>query len=173
MSDLNIGLMKSGIASWQKEDETRKDFSIVQIFQEKFFNFELFKVIQDAISLILSLQDNVLIPHDFFEYIYHIGCAINSHSIMNSRLIPGGQNLSKRQTVFFLLVDPMNKEHIDPETVNLKAPRLAQYLQTAWKKHQNTVYCVDINLALKKALKFIKHDRTLPFFTKHPSWLYF
>ena len=24
-----------------------------------------------------SLQGNVLIPNDFFEYIYHIGCAIN------------------------------------------------------------------------------------------------
>ena len=54
-----------------------------------------------------SLQDNVLIPDDFFEYIYHVGCAINFHSIINSGLIPGGQNLSKRQTVFFLLVNPM------------------------------------------------------------------
>ena len=50
-----------------------------------------------------SLQDNVLIPNDFFEYIYHIGCAINLHSIMNSGLILGGQNLSmERQTVFIL-----------------------------------------------------------------------
>ena len=39
-----------------------------------------------------SLQDNVLIPDDFFEYTCHIGCAINLHSIMNSGLIPGGQN---------------------------------------------------------------------------------
>ena len=37
-----------------------------------------------------SLQDNVLIPNDFFEYICHIGCAINSHSIMNSGLIIRG-----------------------------------------------------------------------------------
>ena len=43
-----------------------------------------------------SLQDNVLIPIDFFGYICYIGCAINLHSIMNSGLIPGGQNLSKR-----------------------------------------------------------------------------
>ena len=48
----------------------------------------------------------------------------------------------------------MDKEHKDPETINLKAPRLAQYMQTAWKKHQNTVYCVDIKLAQKKGLKF-------------------
>ena len=38
-----------------------------------------------------SLQDNVLIPNDFFEYFSHIGCAINLQSIMNSRLIPRGQ----------------------------------------------------------------------------------
>ena len=86
-----------------------------------------------------SLQDNVFIPNDFFEYIYHIGCAINLHSITNSGLIPGGQNLSKRQTVFFTSVNPMDKEHKDPETVDLKAPRLAQYMHKAWKKHQNTV----------------------------------
>ena len=98
-----------------------------------------------------SLQDNVLIPNDFFEYIYHIGCAINSHSIMNSGLIPGGQILSKRQTVFFTSLDPLNKEHKDPD---LDAPRLAWYKQKLWKKHQNTVYWVDINLAQKKGFKF-------------------
>ena len=27
-------------------------------------------------------------------------------------------------------------------------------MHKAWKKHQNTVYWVDINLALKKGLKF-------------------
>ena len=50
-----------------------------------------------------ELQDNVLIPNDFFEYIDYIECAINLHSITNSGLIPGGQHWSKRQTVFFLL----------------------------------------------------------------------
>ena len=45
-----------------------------------------------------SLQENVLIPNDFFEYIYHIGCAMSLHSITNSGLIAGGQNSSKRQT---------------------------------------------------------------------------
>ena len=101
-----------------------------------------------------TLQDNVLIPNDFFEYIYHVGCVINLHSIMNSGLIPGGQKLSKRQTVFFLPVDTMNKEHEDPEKIDLEAPRLARYLQTAWKKHQNTVHWVDIKLVQKKGLKF-------------------
>ena len=39
-----------------------------------------------------TLQDNVLIPDNFFQYICHIGCAINLHSITNSGLIPGGHN---------------------------------------------------------------------------------
>ena len=60
-----------------------------------------------------SLQDNVVIPSNFFQHIYHVGCAFNLHSIINSGLIPGGQNSSKRQTVFFLLVDPMDKSHKD------------------------------------------------------------
>ena len=51
-------------------------------------------------------------------------------------------------------MDPVNKEHKDPDTVDLIAPRLARYLQTAWKKHQNTVYWVDIKLAQKRGLKF-------------------
>ena len=62
--------------------------------------------------------------------------------------------MSNRQTVFFLLVDPMDKEHMDPDTIDLEAPRLARYLHKAWKKHRNTVYWVDINFALKKGLKF-------------------
>ena len=101
-----------------------------------------------------SLQDNVVIPDGFFKYIYHVGCAINLHSIINSGLIPGGQNLSKRQTVFFLPVDPMDKDHEDPDTIDLNEPRHAQYMHKAWKRHQNAVYWVDINLAQKKGLKF-------------------
>ena len=51
-----IGLTKSGRAAWQEEEETRKYFSIVLMFQEKFFISELFEVIQDAIPLILHYK---------------------------------------------------------------------------------------------------------------------
>ena len=85
-----------------------------------------------------TLKDSVVIPDGFFQYIYHVGCAINLHSIINSGLIPGGQNLSNRQTVFFLLVDSMDREHKDPDTIDLNAPRLAKHMHTAWKKQQNT-----------------------------------
>ena len=41
---------------WQKAEETRKDFNIVLILQEQFFISELFKVMQDAILLILHYR---------------------------------------------------------------------------------------------------------------------
>ena len=75
-------------------------------------------------------------------------------SIINSGLIPARQNLSKRQTVFFTSVDPMNKENEDPEENYLNAPSLAWYKQKTWKKHQNTAHWVDIKLAQQKGLKF-------------------
>ena len=79
-------------------------------------------------------QENVLIPNNFFEYICHIGCAISLHSITISGLIPGGQNSRRdRQTVFFIAVNPMNKNHKDPQELDLTKPRLALYKQK-WKK---------------------------------------
>ena len=89
-----------------------------------------------------------------FQHIYHIGCAFHLHSIINPGLIPGGQTSSKRQTVFFLPVDPRDKSHKYPEKIDLSVPRRAQYLHNAWKRHQDAVYWVDINLAIRKGLTF-------------------
>ena len=100
------------------------------------------------------LQDTVVIQRGFFQQIYHIGCAFNLHSIINNGLIPRGQNSSKRQTVFFLPIDPRDKGHKDPEKIDLDVPRRAQYLHSAWKKHQDAENWVDINLAIRKGLTF-------------------
>ena len=51
---LDINLMMYGRARWQEAEATRKYFNTVPIRQDKkFFTSELFKVIQDAIVLIL------------------------------------------------------------------------------------------------------------------------
>ena len=54
-------------------------------------------------------KDNVIIQRGLFHHIYHTGCAVNFHSITNNGLILGGQNSSKRQTVFFVPIDPRDK----------------------------------------------------------------
>ena len=101
-----------------------------------------------------SLQDNVIIQSGFFHYIYHIGCAFNLHSIINNGLIPGGQDLSRRQTVFFLPIDPRDTDHKDPEHIDFSVPRLARYVHRAWKRHQDAVFWVDINLSIREGLTF-------------------
>ena len=101
-----------------------------------------------------TLQDNVLIGTGIFPYISHVGCTFNLHSIINNGLVPEGQNLSRRQTVFFLLVDPRDESHRDPEYIDFSVPRLARYLHSAWKRHQDAVFWVDIDLAIKEGLTF-------------------
>ena len=88
------------------------------------------------------LQDNVIIQRGLFHHIYHIGCAFNLHSIINNGLIPGGQDSSRRQTVFFLPIDPRDE------------PRQTRYVHSAWKKHQDAVFWVDIDLAIGEGLTF-------------------
>ena len=129
-----VGQMIVGKFVWQQEEDQKEDISTALIFQEQFFTSALFKDTQDVISLILLLQDNVVIQRGFFQHIYHIGCAFNLHSIINNGLIPGGQNSSKRQTVFFLPVDPRDKGHKDPEKIDLNVPHHALYMHSAWKK---------------------------------------
>ena len=96
----------------------------------------------------------MIIQRGFFQHIYHIGFAFNHHSIINNGLILGGQNSSKRQTVFFLPIDPRDKGHQDPAKIDFTVPRRARYVHSAWKKHQDAVFWVDIDLAIKEGLTF-------------------
>ena len=149
-----IGLMIDGRHAWQQEEEEKRryqyctDVSGIIVYLRALQRHSRRNLIDPL------LQDNVVIQRGFFQQKYHIGCAFNLHFIINNGLIPGGQNSSKRQTVFFLPVDPRDKEHKDPETIDLNVPRRAQYLHSAWKKHQDAVYWVDIDLAIRKGLTF-------------------
>ena len=97
----------------------------------------------------------MLIGTGIFPYIYHVGYKFNLHSIINNGMIPGGQNLSRRKSVFFLPVDPRKEDHKDPEYIDYSAQRHARYVQNTWKRHQDTVFWIDIDLGIiKEGLKF-------------------
>ena len=103
----------------------------------------------------LAMQDHVLIIPGIFPYVYHVGSNFNIPSILSNGLIPGGQNLSRRQYVFFLPVDPRDENHRDPENIDYSVPRRARYVQNAWKRHQDTVFWIDIDHGIiKEGLKF-------------------
>ena len=97
----------------------------------------------------------MLITPGIFPYVYHVGSNFNIPSILSNGLIPGGQELSKRQSVFFLPIDPRDENHQDPENVDYSVPRRARYVQNAWKRHQDTVFWIDIDRGIiKEGLKF-------------------
>ena len=140
--------MIDGKLVWLQDEDPNEDISIALIIWDQLFISVLFKDILEA------LQDNVLIGPGRVPYIYHVGSNFNLHSIISNGLVPGGQHLSRRQTVFFLLVDPRNEDHKDPEYIDYSAPRLARYLQNAWKRHQDAVFWVDIDLGIREGLMF-------------------
>ena len=101
------------------------------------------------------LQENILLPDDFAEYIYHIGNAYDMHSIIQSGLIPGGKsNRRDRQSVFFTAVNPID---IQPDRrqveYDLDKPRIAPY-KHSWRAHHNTFFWYNLKLAQRKGLRF-------------------
>ena len=63
--------------------------------------------------------------------------------------------MGRRQSVFFLPVDPRDEDHKDPENIDYSVPRHARYVQNTWKRHQDTVFWIDIDLGIiKEGLKF-------------------
>ena len=74
--------------------------------------------------------------------------------VISNGLILGGQDLSRRQTVFFLSIDPRDESHKDPECIDFSVPRRARYVHSAWKKHEDAICWFDIDLAIKEGLTF-------------------
>ena len=56
--------------------------------------------------------------------------------------------------MFFLPVDPRDEDHKDPEYIDFSVPRLARYMHSAWKRHHDAVFWVDIDLEIMEGLTF-------------------
>ena len=101
---LRNGHSMIGFLFWQKEEKPNSSRYI-----------SYFRAIQGhsgGVAIDPELQDNVLLPKGFTEYIYHVGNVSEVHSIIRSGLIPGGQSLKRgRQSVFFTIVNPRRKLH--------------------------------------------------------------
>ena len=145
--------MIDGKLVWLQAEDPNEDISTALIIWEQIY----LRALQGHSGSNLidpTLQDNVLIGPGIFPYIYHVGCTFNFYSIISNGLVPGGQNLSRRQTVFFLPVNPRNERHKDPEYIDFSVPRLARYMHKAWKRHQDAVFWVDIDLGIKEGLVY-------------------
>ena len=75
-----------------------------------------------------TLQDNVLLPSDFAEHIYHVGGSHDTHSIIQSGLVPGGKDVKKgRHAMFFTAANPMFIDHYRERDHDVTKPRIAVY----------------------------------------------
>ena len=72
------------------------------------------------------------------------------------RIDTGRTNFEQKTDGILHVCGSKSKEHRDPNKIDLEAPRLAWYHQKKWKKHQNTVYWVEIQLAQKKGFEFFQ-----------------
>ena len=72
-----IGLIASGRKAWQEKEETRTDTSTVLMLQEQFLYLRVLQGHSGCNLIDPTLQDNVIIQSNYFQYIYHVGSAIN------------------------------------------------------------------------------------------------
>ena len=101
------------------------------------------------------MQDNVLFPEGFTEYIHHVGNGNELRSKVNHGLIPGGVSLKTgRQAVLFTIVSPMDNQDGLRETLcDLSQARIAPYTNT-WKHFQNTICWCNLKPAQQRGLQF-------------------
>ena len=102
-----------------------------------------------------TLQDNLLLPTDFAEHIYHVGSSHDTHSIIQSRLIPGGKRRQERETCGVLYGREPNVHRLLSRKGLRRdeAQDFAAYKHN-WKMHQNTVYWCNLRVAQSKGLQF-------------------
>ena len=88
-----------------------------------------------------ALQDNVLLPKEFTEDVFHVGNASELYSRIRNRFIPGGASLKRtRQAVFFTTVNPMedgsSMEETPRDSDKTKNRSIQEHLETHSK------YCI-------------------------------
>ena len=101
--------MIDGKLSWQQEEVQKRRYQYCSDDLGRILYLRALQGHSGSNLVDPLLQDNVIIHRGLFQHIYHIGCAFNLHSIINNGLIPGGQDSSRRQTAFFLPVDPRDE----------------------------------------------------------------
>ena len=169
-----IGLTTGGRKAWQ-EEETRKDIKTVLIRQDK-KSLDLRALQRHSGRNLIdpSFQDNAVIQErtSSSTYLSHWMCNQSYIPSSNSGLIPGSQNSSKRQTVFFLPIDPRYRSHKDPEKIDSECTTsVDNTCMNAWKNHQDAVYWVDINHATSERIHILSDSIECNHRTKNTSRL--
>ena len=142
-------------------EERRKDFKncVNPNSSNQFLYFRAIQGNSGNNAIDPELQDNVLLPECFTEYIYRVGNA--SEMDIRSGLIPGGKSLKRgRQGVFFTTVNPMVDGNGMGETPrDLTMPRIAPYKNT-WKRLSKYCMLVQFEARSRESLAVLPNTVT-------------
>ena len=163
---LRNGQFKLGELSWQKRRRTEGKVSVLLESSKHFLYLRAIQGRSGGTLVDPTLQDNVLLPDDFAEYIYHIGNAHDMHSTIQSGLLPGGKSLKGGQEFSFFTADvhPISiKKKFNTIWINreMRCTRTfgeftkILYTGAIWNSHRD------------KDCSSIKHDPTQSLFSTH------
>ena len=157
--------MKCGRAQVAKGGGNKKRFRYCTVLQEKFFTSELFKVIQDAVSLILLYRTMLLFR------------AASSNTFITSDVqsiyIPSSIRdwylevkiwATDRQYSFCLWI---------PETKTRRILIRSTWMNRKKQRRNIRIRYIGSILLWRRDWSSIKHNRTLSFFTKHSQLIVF
>ena len=113
--------------------------------------------------MMVTLEETKLILHCWITWKFRplgvdtsiplIDSFLDAHSIIQSRLIAGGQDTTEgRQTVFFTAVNPMTDSQED-DLFDVVKPRKVPY-KTKWKVFQDAVCWINLKSVQDKGLAF-------------------
>ena len=145
----------------------KEDISTALIFQEQLFTSELLKDTQDVVSLILHYRTMLWfrVNSSIIFTILDVRSNIIRSSTTDWYLEVRIRARDKQYSSCLLIQE--TKEHQDPEHIDFSVPRRAQYLHSAWKKHQDAVFWVDIDLAIRVGLTFYQTRSNAIIFQEH------
>ena len=95
-----IGQFERVWITCKKDEVPGRDFSIVWIHTLLIpsCTFPTIQGHSGGKHTIPAFQDNVLLPSVFAEHIYNVGSSYDTHSIIQSGFLPGGNDVKKRET---------------------------------------------------------------------------
>ena len=116
-----------------------------------------------------SLQDNVLIPDNFFEYIYHIGCAINFTLHHKFRIDTGRTKFGQRKTDSILYGCESHGQGTTKIRTRLTSPHDVLHGTSRKRGKDTRIRCIGstYSLLIVKDSNSIKQDVTQSSFTTH------
>ena len=137
--------------------DQRKGFNIL-VKPNSSEHFLYFRAIQEhsgGILVDLTLQENVLLPDDFAEYMYHI-VYVSENTFNNEKWIDPRRKRSQEGQAIRVLhcSEPDGRRSKNGRRSTRFGQTTGRTVQTSWRSLHNTLYWCSVKLAQRKGLHF-------------------